>query len=294
MQKKQTKVDSFEVCLAVIAIGYLAGVLAFGIRTHSYYLTPVAERAFHPLHSQLKPSGTTGHTLGSVGGVMMLLTFLYPIRKRWPLLQRFGTQKHWLSTHILFGLGGPGLVVIHTTGKLNGLAAIGFYSMMAMVFSGIFGRYLYSRIPRNRRGKEMSLAQIEEQLSELVGSLEVDGDRNQFLAAIEDYLSQVRRESRGLIGTLFTSLVDDLMGPWRVVQAWRLSAVQAGGLTKRVRATRLILKQRRLLKKLALLEASQSLFSYWHIFHRPFTFLASSLIAVHVAVATYLGYGVSW
>ncbi len=266
-------------------------LVAHGI---GYYLTPIPDRAFHPMHALLKPSGWEGRRLGMVGGVMMLLTFLYTIRKRSSFLQRFGNQKQWLQVHIFLGLGGPALVVLHTTGKLGGLAAIGFYSTMAMVVSGIIGRYLYSKIPRTRKGNEMSLAQMEQQLSEWIAELGSDSSRDRLLEAIEQYLAQVRQQRRGMVMTVAVVIADDLKGLSHVYQAWRISALQGKGIRRRIKVVRLVLKQRRLLKKLAVLEASQRLFSYWHIFHRPFTILASVLILIHVAVATYFGYGVNW
>jgi len=58
--------------------------------------------------------------------------------------------------------------------------------------------------------------------------------------------------------------------------------------------TRLVLKQQRLLNHLAVLDASKRLFSYWHIFHKPFTVLTFVIVFLHVAVVFYLGYGFQW
>jgi len=286
------KFNLFGVCLSIIVAGYVTGLLAVAYRGLDYYLTPLDERAFHEEHSELKPSGTIGHRLGTIGGILMLLTFAYSIRKRSTRLQRIGTQKQWLQVHICFGLGGPILVVLHTTGKLGGLAAIGFYSTLAMVVSGIFGRYLYSKIPRTRKGNEMSLIQIEQEFADLASRLSGDQEGNELLDAVQSYLSQVRKRSLGLGQALAVALWDDLKSPIRVIQAWNISSHQHATFRVRIKTTRLILKQRRLLKKLTVIEASQRLFSYWHIFHRPFTILASVLISIHVAVATYFGYGV--
>lgn len=278
----------------MVIVAYLAALATLVARGMDYYLTPIPDRAFHPLHAVLKPSGSEGRVLGMVGGTMMFLTFFYTIRKRSTFLQRIGNQKQWLQVHIFLGLGGPALVALHTTGKLGGLAAIGFYSTMAMVLSGIIGRYLYSKIPRTRKGNEMTLAQIEKQLSDWVSELGSDSSRERLLDAVEAYLAQVRQLRRGLLLTVGSVVADDLRGLSHVRQAWEISGIQGKGFRRRVKVARLILKQRRLLKKLAVLEASQRLFSYWHIFHRPFTILASVLILIHIAVVTYFGYGVNW
>jgi hypothetical protein len=33
------------------------------------------------------------------------------------------------------------------------------------------------------------------------------------------------------------------------------------------------------------------LFSYWHVFHKPFTVITFFIVFLHVAVVTFLGYG---
>lgn len=284
---------STAINLAAI-LSLVAVVASLLVHGWDYYLTRLPDRPFHPMHAELRPSGSTGHLLGITGGFIMLLTFLYPLRKRMALLQRFGTQSQWLQVHILFGLGGPALVVFHTAGKLGGLASIGFYATMAMVLSGIFGRYLYAKVPRTRRGNAMTLAQIEAELANWVAELAQDGGGDQLLAAVEDYLAQIRRQPVGLIRTLFISLADDLRSPLRIRQAWHIAGLHPATFRQRWHLTRLILSQRKLLKKLAILDASQRLLAYWHVFHRPFTILAFVVIAVHVAVALYMGYGAGW
>lgn len=272
-------------------IATLAGLVLWG---GDYYLTSFSERAFHAQHRLLRPSGALGHTLGIAGTGMMLLSFVYSLRKRWTFLQRFGTQKQWLQFHIFLGLGGPLLVTFHTSGKLIGIAAIAFYSMMAMVSSGIIGRYLYSKIPRTRKGSEMSLAQIEQQLDALISQLGAEEARTAFLEAVEGFLSQVKRQRRNLLITIYSTVFDDLRTPVRFISAWRIARIRSVSSSSQLKLARLIMKQRRLLKKLAILEASQRLFCFWHVFHKPFTVLSTVVILLHVAVTIYFGYGVAW
>lgn len=276
------------VCLLVGTVGL---TLFFG---WSYYLTPIQERSFHPSNDFFKPSGIVGQKLGIAGGLMMLLTFLYTLRKRSKGLQRIGTQALWLQFHIFLGLGGPVLVTLHTSGKMGGIAAMGYYSAMAVALSGIFGRYLYSKIPRSRKGTELTLKEIEQQMLDWVSELSSAGTGEAFFNALENYLGQIRKRSGGLARTLVSVLSDDLRSPRRMQQAWAIAGLHPCSFRKRLHTARLILRQRRMIKHLAVLEASQRLLSYWHIFHRPFTIMASVLIVLHVAVATYFGYGMAW
>lgn len=272
--------------------GLLALLLWWG---GPFYAVPLAERYLHPLYPLLKPSGTIGRSLGIVGTLMMLAIFLYPLRKRWSSLQKVGTQAQWLQVHIFLGFAGPVLVTFHSTGKLAGLVAIAFYAMWAMVVSGVVGRYLYAKIPRTVKGNQMTLKEIEEQLARLIEALRKGERRADVLGGIEEFLAGTRQVSGGLIRAIGRMAADDLRFPlsvWRVW--WIVGRDPTLGLKRRFEITKLVLKQQRLLCRLAVLEASQRVFSYWHIFHRPFTVITFVIVLVHVAVAVFLGYGLGW
>ena len=52
-----------------------------------------------------------GYTLGLVGGIMMLLMFLYPLRKRVRILRHLGGVKYWFQIHMLMGVLAPILMM---------------------------------------------------------------------------------------------------------------------------------------------------------------------------------------
>ena len=267
-------------------------VLALAVGGGSYYSTPLAARADHPLHAQLKPSGAVGHLLGIVGTVMMLLIFVYSLRKRSETLQKFGTQAQWLKVHIFLGIVGPILVTIHTSGKLNGIVAVAFYSMWAMVLSGAFGRYLYAKIPRTISGNQMTLKEIEEELARIVSLLRESESREDVLTGIAAFLGATRKETGGLLRALARIVADDAVLPSKALRIYRIvSRDRSLSIRERWRVSRLVLRQQRLLNKLAVLDAMKSLFSYWHVFHKPFTVITFVIVLVHVGVVTYLGYG---
>lgn len=276
-------------------LAFVLLILALVLWGGSYYATPLKERAAHPLYSMLKPSGLIGHSLGILGTVLMLLIFLYSVRKKSKTLQRFGTQAQWLQVHIFFGIAGPVLVTFHTSGKLNGIVAIAFYSMWAMVLSGVVGRYLYAKIPRTISGNQMTLNEIENELAEMVSLLRANERREEVLSGIESFLGATRRATGGLVRTLGRVVRDDLGLP---LAALRVFAIVSRDRTlrfgERVRVSRLVLRQKRLLNKLAVLDAMKRLFSYWHIFHKPFTVITFVIVFVHVGIAVYLGYGLHW
>jgi len=261
----------------------------------SFYATEPIARPLHPYYNFLKPSGAVGHSLGIVGTAMMLMIFLYSARKRSKLLQSFGTQAQWLQVHIFFGFAGPILVTFHTTGKLGGIVSIAFYSMWAMVLSGMVGRYLYAKIPRTMQGNQMTLIEIEDQLAQLVNTLQRSEKKEEVLQGIGAFLARTRRQGGGVLSAVLRVLTDDLRLPLNALKIWLVvGADPTLPFGQRLRVTRLVLKQQRLLNHLAVLDASKRLFSYWHIFHKPFTVLTFVIVFLHVAVVFYLGYGFQW
>ena len=96
-----------------------------------------------------KPRGAhpLGQWLGIIGTAMMVMTeVLYSLRKRTRLLNRFGPLRWWLSFHIVTGLVGPFLVLMHTGLAFRGLAGFTMILTGIIVFSGFLGRYLFTKI----------------------------------------------------------------------------------------------------------------------------------------------------
>ena len=82
-----------------------------------------------------------GHSLGVFGFLLMLMTeTLYALRKR-SRSARWGKISSWLQFHIITGLVGPYMVLLHTSWKFNGLAGIVMLMTGVVVISGFIGRY---------------------------------------------------------------------------------------------------------------------------------------------------------
>ena len=97
-------------------------------------------------------SGLIGHGIGIVGFVLMLMTAtLYTIRKR-ITDSRWGSIAFWLKFHMFTGLVGPYMVLLHTSMKFRGVAAVAMGMTVVVVISGIVGRYTYTRVARTVDG----------------------------------------------------------------------------------------------------------------------------------------------
>jgi hypothetical protein len=102
-----------------------------------------------------------GYWFGIVGGSLMLLLLLYPMRKRLNFMSKWLTVKFWFRLHMVFGVMGPVLIMMHSSyhiGSLNGQVAL--YSMLIVAVSVLFGRYFYTRIHYGLYGKKATFASL--------------------------------------------------------------------------------------------------------------------------------------
>jgi hypothetical protein len=278
--------------LFLIAAGLLSAIV-IGIHGAGYYTTPLEDRPFHPQYSSLKPTGLLGQGYGIIGSLMITVgVILYSSRKRWRALANLGRIKNWLEFHIFLCLLGPILVVYHTTFKFGGLVAVSFWSMAAVVLSGVIGRYFYVQIPKGIHGNELS---------------------SQELVAENEKIAQALRRQFGLDANLLT-LIDTAALPGKPVAEMGILEVVSffivNDLTRRSRLHTLFetLKRRglqgqvllrirdmasrrfMLTRRIAFLQQFKRLFHYWHVVHLPFSIVMFVILSIHVGVAIAFGY----
>jgi hypothetical protein len=236
-----------------------------------------------------------GQTAGIVAFLMFLFMWLYPLRKRFSPLARLGTMGRWLDVHIAVGLLLPLIGAVHAGWRFNGLIGLGYAAMLTVCVSGIIGRYLYTRIPRGRSGLELSLVQVQarrERLVERIG-LTTGLDR----ATIVGQLSSIggTRRTRGIARTLVGLLADDLLrgrDVRRLVRSWQGAWIRPVDAVALREVLRLVRREVALTQHLHMLEATQRVFRFWHVAHRPFAITTFLAVTIHVVVVVALG--VTW
>ncbi len=93
-------------------------------------------------------SSLVGHGIGILGFVLMLMTAtLYTIRKR-RADASWGSMEAWLRFHMVTGLVGPYMVLLHTSMRFRGLAGVTMLLTVVVVISGLVGRYIYTAVAR--------------------------------------------------------------------------------------------------------------------------------------------------
>jgi hypothetical protein len=241
---------------------------------YSYYNTSLEERFYHADHELLKPNGLLGHGMGIIGSISMVVgVSIYMLRKRMKSLVRFGKLKHWLELHIFLCMIGPILVLFHTSFKIGGLVSVSFWSMVAVVLSGVIGRFIYIQIPRTIEGRELSLNEVRD-LKTDIGDILVTKyalNKDSLDAIVES--SRESRKKRSGVHRIKQILKDN-----------HLSRFQRSQVLK------LVKNEISLNRRIDRLEAMQNLFKYWHVAHLPFALIMLIIMVVHVAVSIVFGY----
>lgn len=117
--------------------------------------------------SNLSPESGAGYWLGIIGGSLMLLLLLYPLRKKVRFLNMFGKIKYWFKLHMLFGVLGPVAILFHANFSLGSTNSnVALFSMIIVASSGLVGRYLYAKIHHGLYGRKAELKELRESLKE--------------------------------------------------------------------------------------------------------------------------------
>lgn len=267
----------------------LAIFIILTFRGTVYYRIPIEERFYHPDNAILKPSGSLGHFFG-ISGSLLIVTGVasYMARKRYRFLERVGRLKHWLEFHIFLCTLGPVLILFHTAYKFGGLVAISFWSMVAVVISGIIGRFIYLQIPRTIEGKELSLGEIRGMKTDVTGMLKDEYHLdNESLSILADSIDSKSGITGNMVSGIFKSMIDDRKTIKKVRHALRQNSIPAREIR---RITALVRKDIKINHRIERLSAMQNFFRYWHVIHSPFALVMLIIMVIHVGVVIAFGY----
>ena len=245
---------------------------------------------------------STGYNLGLAGGIMMLLLFLYPLRKHFRFMHGLGPAKHWFALHMALGILGPLFILVHSrfqVGSVN--AGIALASMSLVASSGIAGRFIYTRIHHGLYGRRANLKELRELAG--LNSKEVES-KLAFAPSVENALTTFET-------ALATTHRDPLRSAWEFATLWlrgrtvyfqcarelnqlyRIHAREQGRdrakYQRRLKAAKRLVSAYLLgVQRVAQFNTYERLFSLWHVLHVPLVYMmVFSAIAHVVAVHMY-------
>ena len=165
------------------------------------------------------------------------------------------------------------MVLFHTAFKFGGIVSIAFWSMVAVVLSGVVGRFIYIQIPRTIEGRELTLNEVKNMKTDLAEALDeqLQLDENTKQSIID--ISNSEKSSSN-----------------SVRQLKKLLTKQGFPKDDKNYILKLVKDDISLSGKIARLQKMQQLFKYWHVAHMPFALIMLVIVIIHIAITLAFGY----
>ena len=280
MNKTLHNIYLWSLTIVVIVITGFIGYYGY-----DYYSTPLEERFYNDYHDWFKPSGIFGQGLGILGTLLILFgVVLYIVAKKYGIFDRFVRLKYILEFHIFLCTLGPILILFHTAFKFGGIVSIAFWSMVAVVLSGVVGRYIYIQIPRSKEGRELSLSELanaQKQLVDQLNHVTINANQVQEVATNKTLYSKL-----GLVATIKRKIKLRSF-----LNQWHADGVPQGELAG---IKTMIQQQWTIRRRIEHMDQMQRIFKYWHIVHRPFALIMLIIVIIHISLTVALGYTWIW
>lgn len=239
-----------------------------------------------------------GRWMGYLGAGMMVVSSLYTLRLHVPGLRRIGNTRTWFDFHVVFGLAGPALTLLHTDFNIFSLIdrplVTGlWWCTTAIVVSGIVGRFFYTAIPRLEAGTEREKRRLDEgikQVSDQWSSMTMSANvLAQFLKAQEKMQERdaVDADSMGAIGFLIFLAKSEVE---RLQAESQLRTKTMGDMKNRkLRKTTIKLMSRRssIERRMQLYGVAKRLLAQWRGLHIGISIAMFVLLFAHVGIAVY-------
>jgi hypothetical protein len=239
-----------------------------------------------------------GYYFGIIGTVLMLLLFVYPMRKRIHALAFLGSNKLWFRLHIAFGIVGPVFVLFHTNfvlGSLNSQVAL--FSMMVVALSGVVGRYIYVRFHYGLTERIVNLTKLCDNLEQEKEELSINQlfmDLPEAKKELFDFAEKILKPP----GSFVNSIGRIVVAGWqaqlintkmrRIIRAYLHNLADGHELS--ISKKRQIRRQFRnrirrfftLAFRVTKLNFHERAFALWHVLHVPLAFLMAVAVIVHI------------
>ena len=248
-------------------------------------------------NSNLSPESGVGYYLGIIGGSLMLLLLIYPLRKKSRFLRSFGLVKHWFKMHMLFGVLGPVAILYHANFGLGSVNSnIAMFSMIAVAISGLVGRYLYTKIHHGLYGQKASIKELRDSLMISKGNLDKYFTLSKEALLVIKNIEEQTLKERNIFVAMFLWLIIKSKAGWAKYRLKRLFAkeylnqasVSAGDhesiKTIRNKESAKVIAYINALYKIFGSKIFESLFSLWHVLHLPLFIMLIVSGVLHVFV----------
>jgi len=243
-----------------------------------------------------------GYALGIIGGSMMVSQFLYPLRKKIKWMRNWGKISIWFKAHMAMGVVAPLMILYHANFSLGSINSnVALSAMGLVVFSGLIGRYIFTKINQTLHGRVATLDELKAASESARIDMREDMMMDAIIAdALQHHEDKMLKSDRGWIA-LFLHLA--LLGSRTRWMRWRLKRRLVREIKVKARQGQWSRRDRRMhikegkrhiasyvmsVRKVAEYRIYQRIFSLWHVLHIPlFVMLVTSGVVHIVAVHLY-------
>ena len=241
--------------------------------------------------SYLEAESGLGYALGIIGGSLMLILLLYPLRKRLRVMDHFFSIKFWFRIHMLFGLLGPIAILYHASFSIGSLnSTIALICMLLVASSGLVGRYLYVKIHHGLYGARTLISEYQgmaEKRREILVRVLPHGEK--IIGELQTLEKIGTTQAHGLIHSLRLRKMtrNETKRIRKLVRSILRHEYKKGNRISRKAAD--VIRQGieeyfAAVKRGADLRVNERLFSWWHILHFPLFLMMLVTGIVHVFV----------
>lgn len=180
------------------------------------------------------------------------------------------------------------MILFHTAFKFGGIVSISFWSMVAVVASGVIGRFIYGQIPRTIGGRELSLNEVKAMKADLGEVLRGQYQLNDssYQLVLESVNVSRQKFGANLFSSMFNKFLEDKKTLRQVKSTLRESGVASPDVRK---VSKLVDNELTLNNRIERLAVMQKLFKYWHVAHLPFALIMLVIMVIHVVVTMVMG-----
>ncbi len=229
-------------------------------------------------HHLLSPRHGLGLELGVLGTILMILLFIYPLRKRMPSLHFLGGIPRCFQIHMILGILGPLCILFHANFHLGSFNSnVALMSMLIVSGSGVVGRLIYVKIHEGLYGKRLNLENLKNQWAlnkQLIGEFWGDGANSLF-----QFADQVLTPPRSFI----QSFVRIFTLGWKV-RLFFLTVKRSLPNRSDQFKIRHFLKQTLQVAEFSFFER---LFSLWHVLHIPLVYVLVATVVIHITLENF-------
>lgn len=279
---------AFRMGLIVTALTLVTGLLWVG---GEYYFAPAQIKEANKDLAIYAPSGLWGQSVGVLALIFMITNFMYYIRKEFTFMKGMGSIHLWMQVHVFSGLLTGIVALIHSCFFARNIFATALYlSLGIVVLTGIIGRYIYSFVPLDPRGRPLAhnaLVNLNERMAKDFGRLY---EKFEVASQAQHILDADKAVSTSVMGMIFRIVVHWPRRYWQIRRLlWKAARdiQDPAQLEEFSHFCRSMLKLRFQMDYLGPLK---QLLGLWRSSHAILAVFLMILVTVHAVIEYWVGY----